>query len=116
VTEAFVRNALTAVNRELGGTFAQRRFAYEARWDPEREWMDIGLRAVDGHAVSVRALELEVPFAEGEQLRLEISAKFRHEQVEREVNQAGLELERWWTDPAGDFAVALLTRSKGRAT
>jgi L-histidine N-alpha-methyltransferase len=116
VTEAFVRNALTAVDRELGGTFEQRRFAYEARWDPERDWMDIGLRALEAHAVSVRALELEVPFAEGEWLRLEISAKFRREQIEREGQQVGLELERWWTDPAGDFAVALLTRPKGRAT
>jgi L-histidine N-alpha-methyltransferase len=34
VTEAFVRNALTAVNRDLDATFDQRRFVYEARWDP----------------------------------------------------------------------------------
>jgi L-histidine N-alpha-methyltransferase len=34
VTEAFVRNALAHVNRELDATFDQRRFAYEARWDP----------------------------------------------------------------------------------
>jgi L-histidine Nalpha-methyltransferase len=44
VTEAFVRNALTAVNRELDATFDQRRFLYAARWDPEHEWMDIGFR------------------------------------------------------------------------
>jgi L-histidine Nalpha-methyltransferase len=48
VTETFVRNALTGVNRELGATFDQRRFDYEARWDPEHEWMDIGLRARPG--------------------------------------------------------------------
>jgi len=31
VTEAFIRNALTAVNRELGADFDQARFAYRAR-------------------------------------------------------------------------------------
>src|SRR5262249_4527020 len=38
-TEAFVRNALTGVNSELGATFDQTRFAYEARWDEQNEWM-----------------------------------------------------------------------------
>lgn len=108
VTEVFVRNALTAVNRELGATFEQRRFVYEARWDPEHEWMDIGLRARQAHTVSVPALELDVAFETGEPLRVEISSKFRRQQVEREVSQAGLRVESWWTDRAGDFAVALV--------
>ena len=56
VTEAFVRNALAAVNRELDGTFEQQRFVYEARWDPEHEWMDIGLRARQAHTVSLHGL------------------------------------------------------------
>ena len=54
VTEAFVRNALTAVNRELDATFEQRRFVFEPSWDPENEWMDIGFRALEAHAVLVR--------------------------------------------------------------
>jgi L-histidine Nalpha-methyltransferase len=107
VTEAFIRNALAAVNNELGATFDQRCFVYEARWDPDHEWMDIGLRARQAHTVSVQRLELELPFAEGEPLRVEISTKFRREQFAREAAQAGLRLESWWTDPHGDFAVAL---------
>jgi L-histidine N-alpha-methyltransferase len=112
VTEKFARNALTNVNRELGATFDQRRFAYVARWDPEHEWMDIGFRALEAHTVSVEALEIDVAFEVGEPLRLEISAKFRREQIERELGRAGLRVESWWTDGAGDFAVALLVRAK----
>jgi L-histidine N-alpha-methyltransferase len=115
VTEAFVRNALTAVNRGLGGTFDQRRFVYEARWDAAREWMDIGVRAHEAHTVSLRGLDLVVPFESDERLRVEISAKFRRAALESELGQAGLRLERWWTDPAGDFAVALVTGEKGSA-
>ena len=108
MTEAFVRNALNAVNRELDATFDQRRFVYEARWDPEHEWMDIGLRAREAHAVSVRRLGLELAFEEGEPLRVEISSKFRRERFEVESSSApGFGVESWWTDAAGDFAVAL---------
>ena len=110
VTETFVRNVLTGVNRELGATFDQRRFDYEARWDPEHEWMDIGLRARQAHSVSIPRLELDVAFEERERLRVEISSKFRREQFEREAARARLRVESWWTDPAGDFALALVFR------
>jgi L-histidine N-alpha-methyltransferase len=107
VTEEFVRNALTAANREVGATFDQRRFAYEARWDGEREWMDIGFRAREAHTVAIPRLELELAFEQDEPLRIEISAKFRRE---RFALEAGLRLDAWWTDAQGDFAVALLTK------
>jgi L-histidine N-alpha-methyltransferase len=112
VTEAFVRNALTVVNRELDGTFDQQRFVYEAKWDPEHEWMDIGLRARRAHTVSIRALDLDVMFESGEQLRVEISSKFRRERFGLEARRAGLRVESWWTDRAGDFAVALVLRDE----
>jgi len=107
VTEAFVRNALTAVDRDLDATFEQARFVYEPRWDREYEWMDIGLRALEEHAVSVRRLELKLAFEEGERLRIEVSSKFRRESFELELDRAGLDLMSWWTDRAGDFAVVL---------
>jgi L-histidine Nalpha-methyltransferase len=106
VTEAFARNALTAANRDRGADFDQSSLVYEARWDAEHEWMDIGFRTRTAHAVRVPALELELRFEEGEQLRIEVSSKFRRERIESELAAAGLKLEAWWTDPAGDFAVA----------
>ena len=49
-------------------------------------------------------------FEEGEPLRVEISSKFRRKQFERDAERAGLQIESWWTDSAGDFAVALCER------
>ena len=40
----------------------------------------------------VAALDLDVDFAAGEQMRTEISAKFRRDGVERELAAAGLRL------------------------
>ena len=105
MTEAFVRNALDAANRELDATFEQRQFAYEPRWDRANEWMDIGLRASQAHTVSVRRLGLELGFDEGERLRVEVSSKFRRSRFEVELERAGFTVEAWWTDAAGDFAV-----------
>jgi L-histidine N-alpha-methyltransferase len=69
--------------------------------------MDIGLRAREAHVVSVRRLGLELGFAEGERLRVEISSKFRRGAFELELERAGLSLQSWWTDAAGDFAIVL---------
>jgi L-histidine Nalpha-methyltransferase len=107
VTEAFVRNALNAVNRELGATFEQELFVYEPRWDPEHEWMDIALRALEANVVAVPELKLEIVFHKGERLRVEISSKFRREAFETELQRAALSVRSWWTDRLGDFAVVL---------
>ena len=112
VTETFVRNALAAANHDLRADFDQRRFAFDARWDAGEEWMDIGFRALARHAVRVEELEVDVPFAEGEQLRIEVSAKFRRERIERELAAAGLQLNMFWTDSGQRFAL-LLTRRSG---
>jgi L-histidine N-alpha-methyltransferase len=48
-----------------------------------------------------------VGFIEGEEMRTEISAKFRRERVAAELAQAGLVLDRWWTDLEGDFSLSL---------
>lgn len=112
VTEAFVRNALTVVNRQLEADFDQQRFAYEARWDAEQQWVDIGLRALEAHAVQIDKLEIEVAFTALEPLRVEISSKFRRESLEREFAAADLQLDAWWTDAAGGFALLLATRNQ----
>ena len=107
VTETFVRNALTAVNRELRATFEQAQFVYEPRWDPEHEWMDIALRALETHVVAVPELKLEIAFKKDDRLRVEISSKFRRNAFETELERAALNGRSWWTDRLGDFAVVL---------
>ena len=107
VTAAFNLNVLSVVNRELGADFDPARFTHVARWDPEHEWIEMLLRSdVDQH-VSVRALELEIDFGAGEEMRTEISDKFRRSGLQVELDNAGFDLAHWWEDPAGDFALSL---------
>lgn len=107
VTAAFNLNVLEVVNRELGADFDLAAFEHVARFDTVNEWIEMALRSTRDQVASVPALGLAFRFAEGEELRTEISAKFRREGVERELAAAGFRLAGWWTDAAGDFALSL---------
>jgi L-histidine Nalpha-methyltransferase len=109
VTAEFNRNVLRVVNRSLDADFDVDRFAHVARWNAEEEWIEMWLRSDGAQQVTVRGLDLAVDFAPGEEMRTEISAKFRRDRVESELAAAGLALGHWWTDPAGDFALSLST-------
>jgi L-histidine N-alpha-methyltransferase len=107
VTAAFNTNVLRVLNHELGADFDPARFAHVALWDPDQEWIEMRLRSLVDQTVSLPEIDLSVHFAEGEEIRTEISAKFHRHGVEAELEAAGLHLARWWTDAAGDFAVSL---------
>jgi L-histidine N-alpha-methyltransferase len=110
VTADFNRNVLHVLNRELGADFEPDAFAHVALWDEQEEWIEMRLRSRVDQVVDVAALGLTVPFAAGEDLRTEVSAKFRRATVVQELAAAGLTMTHWWTDPAGDFGVSLSVR------
>jgi L-histidine N-alpha-methyltransferase len=107
VTAEFNRNVLRVVNQALDADFDPDRFAHVARWDPDEQWIEMWLRSDAAHTVRVGGLELTVEFGAGEAMRTEISAKFTRPRVEAELAAAGLAVDAWWTDPAGDFALSL---------
>ncbi len=107
VTAAFDKNILSVINRDLGADFDPDAFEHIAVWVPEHEWIEMRLRSSNDQVVRVASLDLDVSFARGEQLRTEISAKFRRAVVEAELAAAGLRLTEWWTDEAGDFGLSL---------
>jgi L-histidine N-alpha-methyltransferase len=109
VTAEFNKNVLRVMNRELGADFDPSRFDHVAVYDPEHEWIEMRLRSRVDHNVHVAALGLDVHFEAGEEMRTEVSAKFRRDGVAAELARAGLQLAQWWTDPAGDFALSLST-------
>lgn len=107
VTAAFNRNVLTVLNRELGGDLDESAFRHVALWNAEQEWIEMRLRAMRPVRARLAELDLDVEFAQGEELRTEVSAKFREEGVRAELADAGFEPHRWWTDSAGRFALSL---------
>jgi L-histidine N-alpha-methyltransferase len=107
VTAEFNRNVLRVLNRSLGADFDVDGFAHVALWDPAHEWVEMRLRARWPMRVTIPGVALVVDFAAGEELRTEVSAKFRREGVAAELAEAGFALDHWWTDPDNLFAVSL---------
>nr|WP_223182955.1 MULTISPECIES: L-histidine N(alpha)-methyltransferase [unclassified Streptomyces] len=109
VTAAFNKNVLSVIDRELAADFDPDDFDHLAVWDREQEWIEMRLRARRALTVKIPELDLAVPFAAGEEMRTEVSAKFRQAGVRAELAEADLELDRWWTDGEGRFALSLAT-------
>jgi L-histidine N-alpha-methyltransferase len=110
VTAEFNRNVLSVINRELSADFDPTAWNHVAVWDPANEWIEMRLRARGEQVVTVSELAMKITFADGEDLRTEVSAKFRRSNVADELSAAGFELQRWWTDPDGDFGLSLSQR------
>jgi L-histidine N-alpha-methyltransferase len=107
VTAEFNRNVLRVINRELGADFRTECFDHVARWDGEQEWIELLLRSRIAQRVRIPGADLVVEFERGEELRTEISAKFRGDGVRGELAAAGFGVREFWSDPRGDFALAL---------
>jgi L-histidine Nalpha-methyltransferase len=107
VTAAFNLNVLDVLNGRLGGDADRADFAHVARWDAEHEWIEMRLRARRALRWTLAEVGLTVDVAAGEEIRTEISAKFRREPLTAELHAAGFAGSGWWTDPDGLFSLSL---------
>jgi L-histidine Nalpha-methyltransferase len=107
VTAAFNKNVLAVLNAALGADFDLDAFEHVALWDADQEWIEMRLRSASSQEVHVPGIGLTVRFGAGEELRTEVSAKFRRPGVERELAAAGFAMRSWWTDPAEQFGLSL---------
>jgi L-histidine Nalpha-methyltransferase len=111
VTAEFNRNVLRVINKELSADFDVDEFEHVAIWDAANQWIEMRLRSTRAQTVRIADLDLTVCLAAGEEMRTEISAKFRPEQVRAELTAAGLDTVQSWTDRGGDFALTLARRT-----
>jgi L-histidine Nalpha-methyltransferase len=107
VTAAFNKNVLAVLNAQLGADFDLDAFDHVALWDATREWIEMRLRSASSQEVHVPGIGLTVRFDAGEEMRTEVSAKFRRSGVQRELAAAGFAMRSWWTDPAEQFGLSL---------
>ena len=111
LTADFVLNSLRVLNRELGADFNPDSFSYVPFWDAHMERMDLRVRAEMPQHVRIPGADLEFDLASGEEIRIEISSKFRIEELRSELADAGFEVKQFYTDPEANFGLTLATRS-----
>jgi len=111
VTAEFNRNVLRVLNENLGADFDVSAFEHVALFDEENSWIEMRLRATTAQHVCVPGAEIEVDFAEGEEMRTEISTKFTPDAVEAEMRDAGLVLDELLTDDDGLYGLVVASRA-----
>lgn len=112
VAAAFARNLLTVIDRELRADLPPDAFAYEARWDPHEECVEMRLVASREVTATIGALDRVVRFAPGDYLVTERSYKFRLESFTVDLAGYGLEPVAAHTDPEERFALVLARKTR----
>ena len=107
VTAAFNRNVLTVLNRELGADFDPAAFRHVVRFDEPNQWIEMRLRATSPQYVAIPGLGIKLEFAEGEELRTEVSAKFTPGRVCDELDRGGFVVDQQFGADAGEFLLTL---------
>jgi len=107
VTARFNANILEVVNRHLDGNFVTGRFEHVAFYNEVESRIESYLRARSAHSVRLGSLDLEFDLAAGEMIHTEISCKYTRESVTSILAEAGLGLQRWFTDVEDTFALSL---------
>ena len=112
VTAAFNRNVLCVINRELDADFDPAAFAHVALCDEPNAWIEMRLRALQATRPCASARwASRSPFAAGDEILTEISAKFRIDGFAAELAAAGMVAAEVFTDAAQDFALVLARRA-----
>jgi L-histidine Nalpha-methyltransferase len=110
VTAEFNHNMLRVLNRELGADFDENAYAHRALYDSREHRIEMHLVARSRQVVTVPGAGA-FEFAPGESVRTEISCKYDRPTLEDMLGAAGLAIETWLTDDAGDFALVVAVRA-----
>ena len=111
VTAEFNRNILRVLNDGLGADFDPSAFEHVAFFDEANSWIEMRLRANGAQQLRIDGADLEIEFKDGEEMRTEISSKFTRDAVARELAEARLGLDDFFTDDGGLFGVAFASPS-----
>lgn len=103
ITEAFNKNLLKRINRELEGDFNLDSFIHWETYDPETGTAKSFLVSKSEQKVNIKKLGLEVHFEAWESIHTEISQKYDDSIVSWLADEAGLEVSRSFCDEQACF-------------
>jgi len=106
VTAEFILNILQRINREYAADFATNRFHYRSFYDEVEGRIEISLVSTVSQIVTVSGRPFAL--AADESLRIEYSHKYTLSGFAAMASEAGLRVDRVWTDANDWFSVQLL--------
>ena len=113
VTAAFNKNLLRRMNRELDATFDVDRFRHQAVYNETERRIEMYLVSTTDQTVEVAGEDFS--FHEGEPICTEYSHKYTFDSFADLAGEAGLSVEKVWTDAEELFSVQYCTVADERA-
>jgi dimethylhistidine N-methyltransferase len=104
VTAAFNLNLLARINRELDADFDLRRFRHHAFFNEAESRIEMHLASRGAQRVTIRKLDLNVEFADGETIHTENSYKYDLDMLASLARGSGFESRRTWLDAEKRFS------------
>ena len=108
---AFTLNLFARMNRELGTNLDLDSIEHVARWNAGRSRIDIFARFDRAATVALPEWNREFRIAAGETVLVEISRKFRCDEMTATAARHGFDHVETFTDPDRQFALLLLSRT-----
>ena len=112
VTEQFTKNYFVRMNRQLSTNVDLDRIRHVAFFNAEQEQMEIYIEFLDDQTITMPTLQQTFPFIKGERIMLEISRKFRLNNVIENIARYGLHPLRTYTDEQDWFSLLLLEKKE----
>ena len=106
VTAEFNLNLLRRINRELGADFHLERFRHEARYNSEKQRIEIYVVSTAEQTVTIDSERFH--FRAGEEICTEYSHKYDLDQFAHVASRCGLRAQQVWTDQQHYFGVLYL--------
>ncbi|WP_431127670.1 L-histidine N(alpha)-methyltransferase [Flagellimonas flava] len=103
ITEAFNKNILARINRELGGDFVLDNFLHWEVYDPETGTAKSYLVSKEAQTINIESLQLQIRLKKWETIHTEISQKYDDATVEWLAEQSGLQIVTEFADSQNQY-------------
>ena len=103
--EAFNRNLLARINRELEGDFEVDQYDFQVKWNSTNSRIESYLVSRRDQTVCISAVNCCVRFVKGEAIWTESSHKYESAEVAEMGRVAGFECQEQWVEPTSEFMI-----------
>ncbi|MEM6931291.1 MAG: L-histidine N(alpha)-methyltransferase, partial [Myxococcota bacterium] len=110
LTEQFILNVFTRMNRELDAGLEVDAFRMESFYDSQQRQIEMWAHVDRPQTLRVGPLDREFHIAGGERILVEVSRKFTVDQIRQEAARFDLRVQSVYTDDRDWFAVVVLAR------
>jgi len=111
VTSEFNLNVLSRINDELDGNFDLSKFVHHAKYNEEKQRIEIYIRSLEKQNVQIQKTGLSLQFEKDELIHTEHSHKYSIPQIYSMMKQTGFQIKQIWQDDLNHFATVLVCKN-----